>query len=252
MRYNGSKGGCTAIARIIQCFLTSTSVYWEPFLGAAKIMQYVRCEYRYGSDIDRPIVTLLKMVQRGWQPTLPVTEEDHGLYKKYWEECSYSADPMVAFLGYGCSFGGMFFHKFIRPENNHGKDAGEETWSSLLKQRPGLSDVSLRVWDYRDGAWMETPSVIYCDVPYDGTQACGSVKEKFDSSTFWDWALSQTRHSTVLVSEYDCPYSRAVVVWQKEAQTRAGNNHDRKTKRKTEKLFLLNPDQAHKVGFNVH
>ena len=57
--------------------------------------------------------------------------------------------------------------------------------------------------DYRD-VEIDSDSVIYCDVPYKGTNGYGKTKKSdFDSDSFYDWALRQT--VPVFISEYQMP-----------------------------------------------
>ncbi len=248
MRYSGSKGGCGSIAKIIQTLLPVNGSYFEPFCGACKIIEKVRCGRRYASDIDRPIVNLLKAIQDDWIPPHNVTEEDHA----FWSLNRESDSPMVALVGYGCSFGGKFARRFIRPEVNHGSNPCQEARNTLLRQKPKLEGVEMRVWDYRDGLWMrEVPSVVYCDPPYRDTTQCGSSHSRFSSDEFWEWCAKLSKKTTVLVSEYQCPIDRAVVLWQKQKVVCQGNNHKRSTKQKIEKLFCLDPAVVERVGLGL-
>jgi site-specific DNA-adenine methylase len=253
MRYNGGKHGCGAVVSIVQSLLGPKGRYVEPFCGSCKVLQEIRSPFRLGFDLDHHIITLLKAVQKGWQPPRWSNE-------CMWEKWKYRAeagwdDPHIGVYAYGCSFGGMFFQSYIRPEKNHGFDPAAETRSSLLKQKPRLEGVTLNVCDYRQLGLLngQRDTVVYCDPPYDGTQQCGSANRAnpFDSGEFWKAARGWSNQATVLVSEYDCPLKHAMVVWQKTKQAAQGNNQPTKKKTKTEKLFALNATTSALIGLGV-
>lgn len=245
MMYNGAKSRYTrGIVRLIRDLIPHGGTYWEPFVGSAKVIARVTNCRGFGSDLDRPIITLLQAVQDGWHPPATVTEEDYKLWqgRKDWD------DPMVAFVGYGCSFSGKFFGGRARSRSGKIRNFAAEARRSLLARNEFLKGVELRVRDYRDGFWRpQAPSLIYCDPPYDGTTACGSVKTKFDSKEFWEWAEEQSCQSVVLVSEYRCPVAGSCLLW---AETK-GESMRRKEGGgvKTERLFCLRPELRKRIGF---
>lgn len=247
MRYAGSKAGCSGICRVINRLVPPGGVYWEPFAGACKVMQGVaRCR-RYGSDVDRHIVTLLKAVQAGWVPPRTVTREDRA----YWmRRRDTHDDPMIAFVGYGCCFGGNFFAGFVSDKYT-ASSARNEAWGTLLKQKWLLLDVKFEVWDYRDGFFGKgDPHLIYCDPPYAGTERVGA-KNAFDSREFWRWAGVQRRYGEVLVSEYQCPLPDADVVWQRRLGHRMTAANGNAGVTKVEKLFHLPKRVRGRVGVGV-
>jgi site-specific DNA-adenine methylase len=85
--------------------------------------------------------------------------------------------------------------------------------------------------DYREVEILPN-SVIYCDIPYFGTQAM--YCKGFNWEEFWDWAASQI--SPVFVSEYTCPHPRFQCVLEIPKRKMAGINKAGDTKA-LEKLF---------------
>lgn len=73
-----------------------------------------------------------------------------------------------------------------------------------LKER--LESLQRYVGDYRD-VEIEDDSVIYCDIPYRGTDGYGS---EFDHEAFYDWCERQ--RVPVFISEYWMPEKRFVCV----------------------------------------
>jgi DNA adenine methylase len=247
MRYCGGKQKAWILARIITHHVPAGGMYWEPFVGAGGVMQRVNNCRRYGSDLDRHIINLLTAVQDGWQPPRRLDQEEH----RYWRSVrDNSNSPMVAFAGYGCSFGGDFLGGYAR--DAIGGNYAEKARTTLLHQRPFLRGVNLRQRDYREGFWLpEPPDVIYCDPPYAGTSAVGTPSaggraRPFDSAEFWRWATRQTEASIVLVSEYTCPLLGVRQVWQRDLPTSLRMTG---ADRRTERLFCLNPEV--RIGLGV-
>lgn len=61
--------------------------------------------------------------------------------------------------------------------------------------------------DYSDFTF-EKDSIVYCDIPYKGTDGYG--KDKFDHDRFYEWCSLQEQ--PVFISEYDMPADRFVVI----------------------------------------
>lgn len=74
-------------------------------------------------------------------------------------------------------------------------------------------------------------SVIYCDIPYKGTDKYGKII--FDYERFYQWACVQSQ--PIFISEYWMPEDRFECIWQKEKTSSYGANNNRKT---IEKLFV--------------
>jgi site-specific DNA-adenine methylase len=86
-----------------------------------------------------------------------------------------------------------------------------------------------RQYEHRDG------DVVYCDVPYKGTDP--RYQTKFDLDAFWEWA--RTCDYPVYVSEYKAPEDFACI-WQKHRlgiQAVKGKN---RVSKPLEKLFVHN------------
>lgn len=169
--------------------------YLEPFVGGAWILQEMSGE-RYASDSNGALITMYKALQTGWVPPEDVSEELYREYKAKQNE----DDPLTAFIGIGCSFGGKWFGGYAgRTERNYAVNAK----NSLLKQLPLIQDVKFLHRDYR---WFfPENTLVYCDPPYEGTTG---YRSGFSHKVFWDtireW--SEKKHgNTVVVSEYKAP-----------------------------------------------
>jgi DNA adenine methylase len=230
MVYVGGKSKVAKdLAAIISLF--SPRVYWEPFVGAGTVIQYVKAPVKIGSDLDIHIASFLECVRDGWLPPAEVSESDYQFLKSYvplTRECY----ATKAAIGYGCSFGGKWFGGFAR-NTRHSSYAGY-VYNSSRKQSPLLQGIQFKNQSYLDGL-PEGVDLIYCDPPYANTTSCGSGRQ-FDSKLFWDWCRAVAlRGITVLVTEFTAP-DFAMEIWRKEkpADLRRGDN-----KGMTERLFLV-------------
>lgn len=254
MMYVGGKSKLVGLTHIIQSLIPRAGTYWEPFVGAGRMMERINNCFRYGSDTNRFIIHLLRAVQNGWQPPRTVSKNDHEIYRKKSREEPMSDDPMIAFVGHGCCFSGVFFGGFAR--NERGIDTNKfaiQTRNSLLKQKPALEGVELVIRDYQKPFWgPERPHVIYCDPPYANTSSVGSdrqTKTKFDSDKFWKWCQARAAEgSIVLVSEYTCPLPNVPCIWQMTRYKHLRSSDG--VKSSVEKLFCLGDRSApERFGF---
>ena len=78
-------------------------------------------------------------------------------------------------------------------------------------------------------------SVIYCDIPYKGTNVYGkSGKPSFDYEAFYDWCERQT--NPVFISEYSMPDDRFSCIMEIEARSTLSATN--KAKKSVERLFI--------------
>ena len=98
-----------------------------------------------------------------------------------------------------------------------------------LQSLERLERLQVTSSDYRSIVF-EPDSVIYCDIPYIGTN---SYKAGFDHDAFYDWAEKQDH--PVYISSYDMPKEHFKCIW--EQTTNSILNADR-PKRVVERLFV--------------
>lgn len=246
IKYNGGKSLYTdGIVKVISHLMPDGGTFWSPFCGSCKVEAKLRRCQRYCSDLDPYIIELLTAIQTGWIPPAPITQKTYDIWKDQAKHAR-CMNPMIAFVGYGCSFAGKFFGGFARAEGNIAAKAK----STLLKQKPFLEGVHFRVQDYREGCWATSiPDVIYCDPPYVGTTTVGSKRGKFDHKEFWELCAKWSEKSVVLVSEYACPVPGARCLWAKTKEKKLKSKDGIRTK--TEKLFCLDPNVGKRIGFGL-
>lgn len=228
MRYLGGKH---RIAKELGAYLRTRQegrYFVEPFCGALNIT----CQMsgpRLACDASPYLFSLYRGLREGWEPPDVVTEE---LYR-HLKTTKDPADPLTAFVGYGCCFGGGFFTGYARSSGarNYAGDAKR----SLARKMALCTEVTFACCDYA----RLTPGpgcLVYCDPPYAGTTGYGAVG-KFDSPDFWrrtqEWAHAG---ALVLVSEYVAPIGRCV--WEKAVKT---DMHGVGRDGRVEKLFEVAP-----------
>ena len=112
--------------------------YWvEPFVGACNLIDKVNGN-RIGSDVNPYIIALYKALQTGWTPPSSVTKEEYQNIKANKE--LYPAE-LVAFVGYGCSFGGKWFNGYAACAK--GINYADQSKRSVLKQMENMNNVRL-------------------------------------------------------------------------------------------------------------
>lgn len=210
--------------------------YVEPFVGGFNLIDKVSGN-RIANDKNYYLIELYRAIQQGWLPPETISEDQ---YKHIKDNKDDYPPYLVGFVGFGCSFGGVWFSGYARGDSNKGKSRNycNESRSNILNQRVGLDGVIINNLDYRHLIIPEN-SIIYCDPPYQGTKG---YKDKFDNDLFWKWLIELAEGGgdyEIYVSEYNAPEEYFECIWQKEVIVNINNN--RKNKREIEKLFKYNP-----------
>lgn len=226
-------GGKSKIRKPISEFLISKrspgQIYWEPFVGGASILQELS-DVRYASDVNLPLITMYRCLQRGWIPPTVVSEDMYYSVKA--KNDPY--DPLTAFCGFGCSFAGKWWGGYARyKDDNYALFAH----NSLLKQLPKIQTVNFFCTDYKQ----EHPSgmLIYCDPPYINTTKYSGT-DSFDHELFWDRMRLWSQDNTVIISERIAPEDFMCV---KEIPMKQNMHVDGKNPVKIEKLFMYKGGQ---------
>ena len=201
--------------------------YVEPFVGAASVMAAMHgVPYRFGYDISPDMILLLEAVRDGWVPPTTITEDEYYQWKT-----KVDPSPMRAFVGHGCSWGGVWFRCPARSKTDNIGDYARRSSESLVRLSPFLAGVRFKCADYRD----VDPSgcFVYCDPPYGGRAGDFSVK-KFCIDEFWRVAYDWSFRSIVVVGSYVAPEGWRSI-WSVE---HAGNTGAKGRKRDVENLWV--------------
>lgn len=210
MQYQGGKHRLSKyLLPQIQAYLHSESIYYEPFVGSAAIASKIECKEKHLSDICEPLINMFKALQNGWIPPDSLTEEE---YKSIKSKMDFK-DPLTAFAGFGCSFGGKWFGGYARKNDNpteYQQDYAGLARSSLIKSISQDMKFEHKSYDQITGV---EGAVFYCDPPYQGTLGYQFGKN-FSHDQFWRWANQTAEANTVLVSEFYCPDSSWECIWE--------------------------------------
>lgn len=231
MQYLGGKSRtCKQIAGYINQIRKPGQVYWEPFVGAGWVLQYIVGGERYASDSNWHLIEMWKALQNGWTPPKNVSEDD---YRE--AQAGLLSPELTAFIGFGCSWSGIWFTGYAqspRKDRVNGYALGSR--KSLLEKSIHTKYVKFFHADFLECSHPAYNCLIYCDPPYNGTTGYGAV-DPFDTGKFWARVRYLSEHGhTILVSEYNAPPDFSTV-WQQriktDMNTKNGKDH------RIEKLF---------------
>lgn len=216
-------------------------VYIEPFVGGCNVIDKVKCQFRYGSDLNKYLIALFNHLQNGGTLLPEVSRELYSKVRANHKTGYYTADEdwYVGNVGFLASYNGRWFdggyaqsgYEKTKTGERH-RDYYREAKDNIEAQIPNLKDVTLECRDYRDIKPINT-SMIYCDPPYANTKQFANAT-KFDYNEFWDKVREWSKDNFVLVSELEAP-DDFICVWSKDVQ-RSMKSTDN-TMRAIEKMF---------------
>ena len=239
MVYMGSKSKYAQyIAPILQKAINDrgVSLYIEPFVGGANMIDKIKCERRIGYDRSDTLIALLCQARDDFSKVLP--EGSRELWDKgkgYAKDGIMPEDMTLADIGaieFFASFSSRGFPGGYA-NNTAGHDYFHERRNNLKKQAPALNGIEFYQSNYYDLP-MPKDAVIYCDPPYANTKHYGyASQEKMDYVRFWNWVRELSKENYVFVSEQVAP-DDFDMIW--EMGVRRTNDVNNKV-RATEKLF---------------
>lgn len=233
MQYLGGKERIAGqIAGFLQGNLRHEDDYIEPFVGGASVISRINHPHRTASDANAALICMWRSVCDGsFVPPGAVTESE---YRRLMKDRD-TTDPMTAFVGFGCSFGGKWFGGFARSgKRNYASNAR----NSVLKKAKGLSGVHWIAADYRSLRYPER-CVVYCDPPYDGVQTGYDATAPFSHEEFWEFIRSISNgNRKVFISSYAAPSDFDVVF---EEKRRLEMHSKTAPKTRVERIFRWSP-----------
>jgi len=198
MVYLGSKSRIAKhIVPILQKTIDDNNIqnYYEPFIGGANIIDKIKCPNRYGSDINKYLIALLQAKQDNVSFPETISEEE---YNKVKSNMNTYDDWYVGLVGFCASFGAKFMNGYARTK---GRDIPNERIRNFIKQ--DISNINLSCQSY-DTLIIKPNSLVYCDIPYKSTTSYKGT-DSFDYDKFYIRCKETSKHSTVIISEYDMP-----------------------------------------------
>lgn len=198
MRYLGGKA---RVGKKITAIINSipASGYWEPFVGGGWVIKDVKTRPAYATDINNYLISLWQSIQRGWLPPGEITE---NMYLEIKNNKENYPKELVAFVGFGCSFGGKWFGGYCR--DGTGRNYAANAKNSLLSKMRTLGNVNFDEKDFCTSSENMKGWVIYCDPPYQNTTRY-DFRSDFRHDVFWQKCREYSHDNFVLISEYQCP-----------------------------------------------
>lgn len=233
MKYVGSK---QRIAKYIvpeiqkEIENTGATIYIEPFVGGANVIDKIQARHRFGSDQSSELIALLKAARDGIEFPETVTKEEYDEARVHPEKFP---KWFVGLAGFCASYNAKYFGGYangVKTKIGTIRNYTDEAIRNIEKQRERLKGCTFMCCDYTD--WSGTTgAVIYCDPPYKGTT--DYMTGTFDSDSFFEWCRQMAKENIVYVSEYSAPDDFEIV-----AEIGLATSLDKKQKiGRTERLF---------------
>lgn len=214
--------------------------YIEPFVGGCNVIDKVKCQFRYGSDLNKYLIALFNHLQNGGTLLPEVSRELYSKVRANHKTNYYTADEdqYVGNIGFLASYNGRWFDGGYAQAGYEKTKTGQryrdyyrESKDNIETQIPYIKDITLDVKDYLDFV-PDSNSLIYCDPPYENTKKFANAMN-FDYEKFWNKMREWSENNFVLVSELVAP-DDFICVWEKTV-SRSIKSTDKS--RATEKLF---------------
>jgi DNA adenine methylase len=139
------------------------------------------------------LITLYRAWLDGWRPPAEVSEQLYHEIKARKDP----ADPLTAFVGFGCTFGAKWFGGYARQV---GDPVSQGSAISLERKLTRCRDVRFVCSDFADLEILPG-DLVYCDPPYRGTTAYGYFRG-FDYDRYLSKLTEWSAIADVFVSEY--------------------------------------------------
>lgn len=195
MQYFGGKARLAKkIAAIIESARPNSTTFTDVFTGGLNVVCAMSGE-RIANDGNVPLINMYKAIQEGWEVPSAVTKEEYDRIKAIRDP----ADPMTAFAGIACSYGGKWFGGYAK--NKRAENFALQAKNSLARKFKKLDGVEFTCANYQE---VNPTGIMYCDPPYAETTKYGYF-DGFDNEEFWEQVREWSAESIVFVSEYQAP-----------------------------------------------
>ena len=215
MKYLGGKHqNGKYIAEVLNLLAPPDEVdgYFEPFCGSLGVFKHMtNYNKSVASDIHLDLIQLWTEVQDNTfiPPNYKITD-------KVWEKTKKLKSPnaLKAFVGFGCSFGGVFFIGNAQKYDKQGKrDFRQECINSINKIKPFIQKKNVVFENKSYDQFNPNNMLIYCDPPYKGTTKYKGL-EDFNHNKFWQTMRKWSKNNIVVISEESAP-DDFICIWEK-------------------------------------
>lgn len=226
MTFFGSKSRIAKqIVPILQKCIDDNNIhfYLEPFVGGANVIDKIRCDRKFGYDIDKFLIYLFIHLKSGG--TLPdfVDKETYDRARTAWYNDNKDGEFEDWEIG---AIGHLSSHSARNFSGGYGVISGnrnlyDERKRNLLKQisSPLWQDIMFGISDYKDLDNLEG-YVIYCDPDYRNTKKI-NPKSDLNYSEFWDTMRKWSENNYVFISELEAP-DDFECIWKQEIRRDMG------------------------------
>lgn len=254
MYLGGKRVVASRLVNAINSEVGATTTCWEPFVGAGHMTEHLAKTRRgIASDVHPALMSMWLALRSGWRPPGTISREQ-------WiaAQALPDTDPLKAFAGFGCSFGGMYFGFYaaaVYKVDTRWKPSRQRSYDLVLRNyaseaRRGLVRIVLatRHWQFEQGSFFERKpeqmnGFIYADPPYAGTESYSTGE--FSHEQFWERCREWAVYLPVLVSEYTCPVKHSIVFAMRRNQSLSRSIKRSRTDpdAPVERLFRVLPPQ---------
>ena len=234
MQYLGGKSRIAKqLAAAINQYREPGQWVWDPFCGGLSMAVALSAKGPVlASDANPALIALYQAVRDGWQPPTEVNREQYAAARQLPD-----SDPLKAFCGFGCSFGGKWFGGYSAPRPKYRRPVAG---AAKIALRDGACGATFATIDFLEVKPHATGMVLYLDPPYRGTTGYAATGP-FDHDRFAARARQWAAFGPVFVSEYDFP--GGIEVWSGPTKTGVNSGMAGAAKLGTERLYLVQPAQ---------
>jgi DNA adenine methylase len=183
------------------------------------------------TDVHGPLISLYRAFAAGWRPSTDCIYDQAA-----WQALS-DTDPLKAFVGFGCAYGGDYGRLVASGRDWNGDTLAAQALRSLERTFSTFTDTTFSRVDFLAEPVSPVDGIIYCDPPYAGVT--GYTTGAFDQARFLsrvaEWADGG---ATVFVSEYAFPIGTEVLSLDRARHLKGSGRIA------TEKLFRIGPHHA--------
>ena len=234
-----------AIPDALKPYIDGSTTYVEPFLGGgwsfAHVIETLKPGHAIGADVNGSLVELWRKVVAEGVDWLPVSlEEVEANYHAY-KAMQDMSDPLTAWYGVACSFGGKWYGGVARNRTTTGPTGFESQARSTEKKAAVMRtcpNLTLLCCSYDE---LEIPdgAVVYCDPPYSGGKSRTKAHrfDDFDVDAYYDWVRGMSQRCVVIRSTFDAPEDFVTIHDWGDTRVTHLNGRDRADRPTTEKLI---------------